>query len=53
MTAVIVLSFELVIPVQPVVFYSAPLAGLLIGYHAKTRSVRAGGPWARVAPSAV
>ena len=50
MAAVIVLSFELVIPVQPVVFYSAPLAGLLIGYHAKdalsagTRPVGAGAP---------
>jgi len=53
MAAVIVLSFELVIPVQPVVFYSAPLAGLLIGYYANTRSGRAGGPWARVAANAI
>ena len=53
MAAVIVLSFELVIPVQPVVFYSAPLAGLLIGYYANARSLRAGGPWARVAANAV
>jgi hypothetical protein len=52
MAAVIVLSFELVIPVQPVVFYSAPLAGLLIGYYANARSGRAGGPWARVVANA-
>ena len=53
MAAVIVLSFELVIPVQPVVFYSAPLAGLLIGYYANARSERAGGAWTRVLTNAL
>ncbi len=53
MAAVIVLSFELVIPVQPVVFYSAPFAGLLIGYYANARSERAGGAWGRLAANAV
>lgn len=38
MAAVIVLSFELVIPLQAVVFLCAPLAGLLIGYYANSRS---------------
>ena len=53
MAAVIVLSFELVIPVQPVVFYSAPFAGLLIGYYANQRSERAGGPWGRLVANAL
>ena len=51
MAAVIVLSFELVIPVQPVVFYSAPFAGLLIGYYANQRSERAGAPGAGSSPT--
>ncbi len=47
MAAVIVLSFELVIPLQSVVFLSAPLAGLLIGYYANARSERPAGAWGR------
>lgn len=47
MAAVIVLSFELVIPLQTVVFLFAPLAGVLIGYYANARAERGAGAWGR------
>lgn len=40
MAVVIAMSFELIIAVQALVFISAPLAGVLIGYYANQRSVR-------------
>lgn len=40
MAVVIALSFELIIAVQALVFLSAPLAGILIGYYANYRSER-------------
>ena len=53
MAATIVISFELVIPVQSVVFIMAMLGGLLIGYYANARSDRRGGPWSRIMVNAV
>lgn len=40
MAAVIAMSFELIIAVQALVFISAPLAGVLIGYYANQRALR-------------
>lgn len=48
MAVTIGVSFLLVIPIEPVYWYLALPAGLLIGYYANARSLRAGGPWARV-----
>ncbi len=48
MAAVIVLSFELVVPLQSVVFLMAPLAGLLIGYYANARFHDPATPWRRI-----
>jgi hypothetical protein len=48
MALVIGVSFLLVIPIEPVYWLLAPLAGLLIGYYANTRSERSGGPWSRI-----
>ena len=41
-------SFLLVIPIEPIVWYFALPAGLLIGYYANARSRREGGPWPRL-----
>ena len=46
-------SFLLVIPIEPVYWYLAIPAGLLIGYYANARSERAGGPWARITGNAL
>ena len=48
MAVTIGVSFLLVIPIEPVYWYLALPAGLLIGYYADARSERAGGPWGRV-----
>lgn len=40
MALVLVIAFELIIPVQTVVFLSAPLAGIVIGVYANVRSER-------------
>jgi hypothetical protein len=48
MAVTIGVSFLLVIPIEPVYWYLALPAGLLIGYYANARSERAGGPWKRV-----
>jgi hypothetical protein len=48
MAVVIAISFLLVIPIEPVVWYLALPAGLLIGYYANQRSDRRAGPWARI-----
>jgi hypothetical protein len=48
MALVIGVSFLLVIPIEPVYWFLAPLSGLLIGYYANTRSERYAGPWSRI-----
>jgi hypothetical protein len=48
MAVTIAVSFLLVIPIEPVYWYLALPAGLLIGYYANARSQRAGGPWGRM-----
>ncbi len=48
MAVTIGVSFLLVIPIEPVYWYLALPAGLLIGYYANARSERAGGPWGRL-----
>ena len=48
MASVIVLSFELVVPLQTVVFLMAPLSGLLIGYYANARFHDPSTPWRRI-----
>jgi hypothetical protein len=53
MAAVIVLSFELVLPLQSIVFLMAPFAGVLIGYYANTRGGRPVERWGRIVSNAV
>lgn len=48
MALTIVVSFLLVIPLEPMVWLLSPLAGLLIGYYANARSDRRAGPWRRI-----
>jgi hypothetical protein len=48
MAVTIGVSFLLVIPIEPIYWYLALPAGLLIGYYANARSQRAGGPWPRI-----
>ena len=48
MAVVIVISFLLVIPIEPVVWYLARPGGLLVGYYANQRSDRRTGPWSRI-----
>ena len=53
MAVTIAVSFLLVIPIEPVYWYLALPAGLLIGYYANARSLRAGGPWSRILANAL
>ena len=53
MAVTIGVSFLLVIPIEPVYWYLALPAGLLIGYYANARSERAGGPWPRLLANAL
>jgi hypothetical protein len=53
MAVTIGVSFLLVIPIEPVYWYLALPAGLLIGYYANARSERAGGPWPRLVSNAL
>ena len=53
MAVVIAISFLLVIPIEPVLWYLALPAGLLIGYYANQRSDRRGGPWPRIVVNGV
>ena len=53
MAVTIGVSFLLVIPIEPVYWYLALPAGLLIGYYANARSLRAGGPWGRILANAL
>jgi hypothetical protein len=48
MAVVIAISFLLVIPIEPIVWYLALPGGLLIGYYANQRSDRRRGPWGRI-----
>jgi len=52
MAAVIVASFLLVIPIEPVIWLMSPFAGILIGYYANARSDRRAGPWSRILANA-
>ena len=52
MAAVIAVSFLLVIPIEPVVWFMSPFAGILIGYYANSRSDRRAGPWSRILANA-
>ena len=49
---VVAIAFELIVAVQSLVFIVAPLAGLLVGAYANTRSERRR-PWRRVVANAV
>jgi hypothetical protein len=53
MAVVIAISFLLVIPIEPVLWYLALPAGLLIGYYANQRSDRRSGPWPRIVANGV
>jgi hypothetical protein len=53
MAVTIGLSFLLVIPIEPVVWLLAPVAGVMIGYYANQRSDRRAGPWSRILRNAV
>ena len=48
MAVTIAISFLLVIPIEPLVWYLTLPAGLLIGYYANQRSERRRGPWGRI-----
>jgi hypothetical protein len=48
MAVTIAISFLLVIPIEPIVWYLALPGGLLIGYYANQRSDRRAGPWPRI-----
>ena len=48
MAMTIAVSFLLVIPIEPVFWLMAPLAGILIGYYANARANRRAGPWRRI-----
>jgi len=48
MALTIVVSFLLIIPIEPVIWVLALPSGLLIGYYANQRSDRRAGPWTRI-----
>jgi hypothetical protein len=48
MAVVVIISFLLVIPIEPIVWLLAIPSGLLIGYYANQRSDRRHGPWRKV-----
>ena len=48
MAVTIGVSFLLVIPIEPIYWFMALPAGLLIGYYANQRSDRRKGPWSRI-----
>ena len=53
MAVTIGVSFLLVIPIEPVFWYLALPAGLLIGYYADARSGRGRGEWRRILSNAL
>lgn len=48
MAVTIVVSFLLIIPIEPIVWLLALPSGMLIGYYANQRSDRRAGPWSRI-----
>jgi hypothetical protein len=52
MAVVTAVSFLLVIPIEPIYWVLAPLAGVLIGYYANQRSGRGRGSWRKLIPNA-
>ncbi len=48
MAVVVIISFLLVIPIEPIVWLLAIPSGLLIGYYANQRSNRRRGPWRKL-----
>jgi hypothetical protein len=53
MAATIAISFLLVIPIEPIYWLLAPLAGLLIGYYANQRAATPRGAWRRIVVDAL
>lgn len=53
MAVTIGVSFLLVIPIEPIYWYLALPAGLMIGYYANARSGRPGGAWGRILANAL
>ena len=53
MAITIAVSFLLVIPIEPVYWFLALPAGLLIGYYANQKSDRRAGPWTRIVANAL
>jgi hypothetical protein len=53
MAVTIGVSFLLVIPIEPIYWFLALPAGLLIGYYANQRSDRRKGPWSRILANAI
>ena len=49
----IVVSFLLVIPIEPIFWLMSPLAGLLLGHYANARAERRAGPWRGILPNGV
>jgi hypothetical protein len=48
MAVTMAISFLLVIPIEPILWYLTLPGGLLIGYYANQRSDRRAGPWPRL-----
>ena len=48
MAITIVVSFILIIPIEPIIWLLTIPSGLLIGYYANQRSDRRAGPWSRI-----
>jgi hypothetical protein len=44
----VVVSFLLIIPIEPIIWLLAVPSGLVIGYYANQRSNRRAGPWSRI-----
>jgi hypothetical protein len=53
MAVTIGVSFLLVIPIEPIYWYLALPAGLLIGYYANARAGRGAGEWGRILANAL
>lgn len=53
MAVTIVVSFLIIIPIEPVIWLLTVPAGLLIGYYANQRSDRRAGPWSRIVRNGV
>lgn len=53
MAVTIVVSFQLVIPIEFLIVPLSLFGGMLIGYYANARADRRGGPWGRVVANAL